>query len=135
MLAKAALRAHHVSLCIADLARSRAFYGDVLGLAEIERPDFGFPGAWYQAGDVQLHLITAPPGVDVGRPPAKLSPLAAHLAFQIDDYVAARDALRASGLEVLETRAEVGQMWVRDPDGNVIELIVSPGRAGPARGA
>jgi hypothetical protein len=32
--------------------------------------------------------------------------------------------LKARGITVLETNAEVGQMWVRDPDGHIIELIV-----------
>ena len=30
------------------------------------------------------------------------------------------------GLEVLETSPTVGQMWVQDPDGNIIELIAPP---------
>jgi catechol 2,3-dioxygenase-like lactoylglutathione lyase family enzyme len=129
-----AKRAHHTSLCITDLERSRRFYGGVLGLEEIPRPDFGFPGAWYQSGDIQLHLIAAPASVDVGSRPAKPSPLAAHLAFQIDDYASARDALRAAGLAVIETSAEVGQLWVADPDGNVIELILPGGRLGQRPG-
>ena len=52
--------AHHVSLDTADLAASKRFYGDLLGLAELERPDFGLPGVWYQAGPVQLHIIQVP---------------------------------------------------------------------------
>jgi glyoxylase I family protein len=115
--------AHHVSLVIEDVERSRAFYGGVLGLPEAARPDLGFPGAWYQAGAVQLHLIVPPPGVDTGARPEKLSPIAPHLAFAIDGYDATRDALRAAGLEVVELGRAAGQMWVADPDGNIIELI------------
>jgi glyoxylase I family protein len=29
---------HHVSLTVTDLARARTFYGEVLGLPELERP-------------------------------------------------------------------------------------------------
>src|ERR671935_836556 len=47
---------HHVSVPVTDLARARAFYGEVLELQEIARPPFDFPGAWYQLGDRQLHL-------------------------------------------------------------------------------
>jgi glyoxylase I family protein len=57
--------AHHVSLCVRELEPSREFYGGLLGLPEIERPDFGVPGIWYQAGAIQLHLICAPEGVDI----------------------------------------------------------------------
>src|ERR1700751_5265287 len=46
-----------VSLPVPALERARRFYTDVLGLREIERPPFDFPGAWFQAGAGQLHLI------------------------------------------------------------------------------
>jgi catechol 2,3-dioxygenase-like lactoylglutathione lyase family enzyme len=123
-------RAHHVSLCISDVTRARGFYGGVLGLPEIERPDFGFPGAWYQAGEIQLHLIVAPPGVDVGARPAKISPVAGHTAFEIEDYETVRADLAARGIEAIGLGAGVGQLFVRDPDGNVIELIRPGGRLG-----
>ena len=32
--------------------------------------------------------------------------------------------MKARDIPVLETNAEVGQMWIRDPDGHIIELIV-----------
>jgi catechol 2,3-dioxygenase-like lactoylglutathione lyase family enzyme len=127
------LRAHHASLSCSDVARSRAFYGEVLGLSEIARPDFGFPGAWYQAGEIQLHLIQVPEGVDVGQAPARTNPLAHHVAFEIEDYETARDALLAHGIPAIETGAEVGQLFVQDPDGNVIELIRPGGRLGRRR--
>ncbi len=123
-------RAHHVSFSVAEIDRSRAFYGDLLGLPEIERPDFGFPGAWYQAGDVQVHLIQAPQGAPTGTPPAGISPVANHAAFEIEDYTAVAQTLRDRGIPLVETGAEVGQMFLQDPDGNVIELIQPGGRLG-----
>jgi glyoxylase I family protein len=122
--------AHHFSICAADIEDARGFYGGILGLAEIERPDFGFPGAWYQAGDVQLHIIVAPEGVDVGRRPPQLTPIAGHIAFEIDDYEKAKAHLEGAGVEVLGLGAKVGQMFVRDPDGNVVELIQPGGQLG-----
>ena len=122
--------AHHVSLVVGEIARSREFYGGLIGLAEIERPDFGFPGAWYQAGPVQLHLIEAPEGVDLGRPAPTLTPIAAHLAFEIEDYERARERLEAAGLEVMGLGVEVGQLFARDPDGNLLEFIQPGGRLG-----
>lgn len=127
------LRGHHVSFAVRDLAASRRFYGELLGFGEIPRPELGVPGTWYQVGDTEVHLIQTPAGVETGAPPPTLSPLANHAAFQIDDYEAAVSALRARGLEVLETSGAMGQLWVRDPDGNVIELI-KPRGAREARG-
>lgn len=119
------LRAHHMSFPIRDLARSRAFYEGVLGLEPIQRPEFPFAGAWYQAGAAQVHLIVPPEGIDVGAAPPVLNPMARHAAFAIEDYAATLAHLKAHGLEVFETTPENGQMWVRDPDGHIIELIVA----------
>ena len=118
-----ASRVHHVSFPIADLARARDFYEGVLGLAPIARPAMGIQGVWYRAGDTEVHLIVTPPGHEVGARPPKLTPLGPHTAFAIDDYAETLAALRAKGVEVLETSAQAGQMWIRDPDGNVFELI------------
>jgi glyoxylase I family protein len=115
----------HVSFPVRDLAASLAFYRDVLGFAEIPRPDLGFPGAWLRAGDAEVHLIARAPGVPVGEPPPALNPMAQHTAFRIADYEGALARLRTHGLQVLETGPATGQMWVQDPDGHVIELIAA----------
>ena len=49
---------NHISLTVTHLDRAKAFYyGDVLGLREIARPNFKFPGVWYAlGGDLSLHL-------------------------------------------------------------------------------
>jgi len=117
--------AHHTSFPVRDLARSRAFYEGVLGLKEKPRPpQLTFPGAWYQAGACEVHLIQVAEGLDVGAPAPALNPLARHEAFAVSDYAETVAHLKAHGLEVLEAGAEAGQMWVRDPDGHIIELIV-----------
>ncbi len=47
----------HISVTVTDLERAKAAYGGVLGLQEIARPNFGFPGAWYTlGGGLSLHL-------------------------------------------------------------------------------
>lgn len=55
----------HVNLLIDAgddaLPRARAFYQELLGLVPLERPantDSGNPGAWYQCGVQQLHLLS-----------------------------------------------------------------------------
>ncbi len=120
-----ARRLHHASFPVSDLERSRAFYQDVLGLEPIERPDLGFPGAWFRAGGCEVHLIVPFEGMDVGTRPVGLNPMAVHTAFTIDEYSPIVARLKAAGLEVLELGEDAGQLWVRDPDGNVIELIVA----------
>ncbi|MCH2185004.1 VOC family protein [Myxococcota bacterium] len=120
MLTKAA---HHYSLVVSDVEKSKKFYTDLLGLSEIPRPDFGIPGVWYQAGPVQLHLIQVPEGVDVGMVSPALTPLAAHIAFEIDNYERVEAELQAVGIELQAAGGRAGQIFVRDPDGNTIEFI------------
>ena len=113
---------NHISFSVSDLDASLHFYRDILGLVDIPRPDFGIPGAWLGAGDAHVHLIARPEGADVGTPPDSLTPIACHQAFGVEDYQKTLDHLKSHGLEVLETSPEQGQMWVRDPDGYVIEF-------------
>jgi glyoxylase I family protein len=120
---------NHISFPVRDLARSVHFYCDVLGLAPIPRPDLPFPGAWLAHNGIQVHLIQPPEGVELGSPPPSLNPLGGHVAFSIVDYDAVVSALHDAGIETLEAGTEVGQLWVRDPDGHLVELIASrPGR-------
>jgi catechol 2,3-dioxygenase-like lactoylglutathione lyase family enzyme len=47
---------HHVSINVDDVDKALDFYVGTLGLVpRPDRPDFGFPGAWLNAGDQQVH--------------------------------------------------------------------------------
>jgi catechol 2,3-dioxygenase-like lactoylglutathione lyase family enzyme len=111
---------HHTSINVRDIDRSRQFYERVLGLQAIERPDLGMPGRWYGIGAGQLHLIQCEP---MGMP---IDPSGPHFAIQVDDLDAARRELAAAGLEVLDPGND--QLWVRDPDGNVVEITTGARR-------
>ncbi len=121
---------NHVSFPVRDLERAVHFYRDVLGLTPLPRPDLPFPGAWLGWNGIQVHLIVPPAGAPLGSPPPSLNPLGGHIAFSIDDYDGVVASLHGAGIETLEAGSEVGQLWVRDPDGHLIELIAArPGRA------
>lgn len=110
-----ALGIHHVSINVTDVDAALAFYTEVLGLAvNDERPDFGFAGAWLDAGGQQIHLIGAPTPQNLGQ----------HLALQVSDLPAAVAELRAQGIEVTDP-SPVGpgrQSFLVDPSGNAVEL-------------
>jgi catechol 2,3-dioxygenase-like lactoylglutathione lyase family enzyme len=119
-------RLHHVSLCVTDLARAKQFYGAVLGLREVFRPDLGFGGAWYELGDGQLHLIVHPPTRTL-RGTREIDGRDGHVAMRVADYAAAVAHLREQGVEVIvspRNKTPWSQVYFTDPDGNVIELNV-----------
>lgn len=116
-------RVHHVSFPVTDLERARSFYEGILELEPIARPEMGLGGMWYRAGDAEIHIICTPDGADVGTRATGLTPLGPHTAFQVDDYQKALDKLLTHGVEIVKTSPERGQMWIRDPDGNVFEMI------------
>lgn len=109
------LGVHHVSINVADVAAARAFYVGRLGLVErSDRPDFGIPGAWLDAGDQQLHLIETQVPEDKGQ----------HFAVRVADLDATVAELREAGLQVGDP-SPVGtgrQAFVHDPSGNLVEL-------------
>ena len=51
----------HASLLVSDTRRSVEFYRNILGLNPNQsRPDLGYPGAWLDIGEQQIHLIELP---------------------------------------------------------------------------
>ena len=124
---------HHVSLPVTDLERSRRFYREILGLVEIERPPFPFPGAWFQLGDRQLHLIVAEDPTLRGT--KGLEPRDIHLAVRVRSYGDALASLRGKGyhedadeddpLRILVLPRSVAgfpQLYLLDPDRHLIEI-------------
>ena len=118
---------HHTAFCVTDLQRAKWFYGEVLALKEVDRPAFPFGGAWYELGDGrQLHLIVHARPLTL-RGTRDIDARDGHIALRIGDYDAARAHFRAHGVECLERPDNVTpwkQLYVTDPDGNIIELNV-----------
>jgi catechol 2,3-dioxygenase-like lactoylglutathione lyase family enzyme len=107
-------RVDFVSIAVRDLARARAFYGEVLAL-----PPGGPAPDVFVAGNVTLALWA--PEAD-GEP---FSANQAGLALRVADVAAARHALEAEGVEFLGDTVDTGvchMAFLRDPDGNVLIL-------------
>ena len=107
----------HASVIITDVERSRRFYRDILGLCEINKPrTFDFVVLWFQLGGTQLHLL-------LKDRPDTFSPR--HFALRVTNAASARAECREKGLPVEETTPIPGadRFFIRDPDGNRIEII------------
>ena len=50
----------HVTIVVNDLAATKHFYGELLGLQEAKRPDWEAPGVWYRIGAAALHVQVKP---------------------------------------------------------------------------
>ncbi len=123
---------HHVSLAVTDLAAARRFYGEVLGLREIPRPAFPFAGAWYQLGDRQLHLIVHSAARTL-RGTRQIDSHDGHVALRVTSYTQAKAHLEAHGVafrDRYDNHTPWAQLYVTDPDGNVIELNAERGGVG-----
>lgn len=119
------MRLHHVSLIVADTGRAVAFYRDILQLPVIERPDLGFPGAWFGVEGQQIHLLELPnPDPVDGRPPH--GGRDRHVAFVTQELDAVIARLEAVGIAYTRSRSGRTAVFCRDPDGNGIELIAAP---------
>src|SRR5437870_500165 len=96
--------------------RARAFYCELLGLRELEKPEplRARGGLWLEVGALQVH-IGAEDGVD-------RSKTKAHLAYEVDDLEAWRAKLAAARVEVTDGIQIAGfrRFELRDPFGNRI---------------
>jgi lactoylglutathione lyase len=114
----------HIGIRVHDMARTRAFY---------ER--LGFEWAWGPVGPEPVAAMTHPSGLELNfilnardaKAPNILMDVPekhagiTHIALQIKDVAATKAALTASGIAISGTRGAAA-LFVRDPDGNVIEL-------------
>jgi catechol 2,3-dioxygenase-like lactoylglutathione lyase family enzyme len=98
-----------------DLAR--AFYGGLLGLVEIPKPEAlrGRGGVWFDAGGLDLHV-----SVEEGRGEGDRL---RHFGLECAELGAVRERLVAAGVVIDEGRAAPWKrFFVRDPFGNRMEI-------------
>lgn len=115
----------HAHLKVADLERSLAFYRDVLGFTVTQR--LGTQAAFLSAGGYHHHLGLNTWESAGGSPPARGTTGLFHVALLYPTRVTLADALRRLIVArvPLDGAADHGvseALYLRDPDGNGIEL-------------
>jgi catechol 2,3-dioxygenase-like lactoylglutathione lyase family enzyme len=120
---------HHMNLIISDrdLEKARDFYGRVLGVPEIKRPNIGSPGLWFGLHSNELH-ISVNPKLKAGRTGMSLvgqqrGKEGRHVAFtlsgSLDDIA---QHLEAEGIPYVRGTGGLPQIFCEDPSGNFLEL-------------
>lgn len=133
---------HHTSISTRNLERQLRFYRDLLGLKQVldtqiaDNPAFdqvvGLEGArargvFLQAGNafIEFWEYAAPEG----KPPIEDRPVCdaglTHLCFDIADLESAYQKLAPAGVPFVSPPQHLGSVitcYIRDPDGNLIEL-------------
>ncbi len=110
----------HVQLAMPAGAEpeARRFYGELLGLAEIAKPEplAQRGGCWFTGAGTIIHL-----GVEAQFSPARK----AHPALLVDDLEACRQRLERAGVPITPdyTLPDVRRFYAADPFGNRIEFI------------
>jgi catechol 2,3-dioxygenase-like lactoylglutathione lyase family enzyme len=142
----AAAVVNHIGHCVGDLDRAKQFYVGVFGFVpwfEITPPDegsdrllglaapLGMTASYLRLGDVVLELLSFRDRA-VHRPePARVMDQVGltHLSMAVDDIATTCAAVVDHGGEVL-AQTDIGvAVFVRDPEGQLIELLPTSYRA------
>ena len=117
----------HFSLSVSDVAKSIAFYRDILGMEMINR--VGDRMAFLRCGKDIFVIVRSDNAVEA----AAKTPEQCHQAFIVEarDFDESVHSLEQAGVDVVkvETREEFDSVfrgrscYFRDPDGNVLEVI------------
>lgn len=119
----------HVTIICDDLDATRRFYVDFLGMTEVQRPSFKFPGLWFQTGSVQIHATQQSPeaGQAGWAKAGTVTSRGHHFAFAVDDVAKTLEIVEAHGIRIaspLQQRPDgYKQLYLYDPDNHVIELV------------
>ena len=98
-------------------AEARHFYGGLLNLREIPKPESirSRGGCWFDAGGLDVHVSTDPAHAERAEP--------RHFGLEVADVAALQKRLEAAGVVIDPGRpAPWKRFFVRDPFGNRIEL-------------
>ncbi len=117
----------HLAINVRDLDAAKVFYGELLGLPELPRPESvaaQFRSVWYLLGNAELHVVENP-----DFQPLK-SPLGPHFAVACDDFATASKRFAEMGAPIMFGPGKgadgIERIVLKDPTGNVVEVIDLP---------
>lgn len=113
----------HCSLIVSNTSEALEFYQGVLDLElDKSRPDLGYPGAWLQLGNSQIHLLEVPNPDSVDDRPEH-GGRDHHVALQVSALDIIVQRLDEAGITYSMSKSGRKALFCRDSDGNAIELV------------
>jgi catechol 2,3-dioxygenase-like lactoylglutathione lyase family enzyme len=119
----------HIAIKTRDLAATVKFYCEVLGLLEVARPDFGYPGAWISVpspgGGAIVHVYAGGPALGADGVAPLGTAAIDHVSLVASGYHDYIKRFRDAGLdwrEFLVPGTSLWQLFVYDPSGVQLEL-------------
>ena len=112
---------HHVAVKTQDLDGTDRFYTEVLGMTRAHRPEFDFPGSWFDIG----HTMAGWAGLDTEGKVPHGGASVDHIALQARDFDGFKRTFEAEGVDWRQfsiPSANLWQLFVHDPNGVLIEL-------------
>ncbi len=130
---------NHVGHCVADLGRARRFYEAVLGFSfwwQFDVPDdqaagvlrlkppLGLTAVYLIKGGLVLELLAySAPGATAPRGERTMNePGLTHMSLSVDDLDGTLESVTRYGGEVLDDTRAPTVVFIRDPDGQLVEL-------------
>jgi catechol 2,3-dioxygenase-like lactoylglutathione lyase family enzyme len=131
---------NHTGQVVTDLDRSKRFYQEVLGFKfwyEISPPDgptakltgltppLGVTASYLTLDGFVLELMhySVPGATAPFRPRTMNEPGLTHLSISVDDVRATGEKAAAYGGQIIEESDVGGALFIRDPDGQMLELL------------
>lgn len=119
----------HLAIKTEDLALTLAFWCRVVGLREVHRPDFGYPGAWLACpqvgGQAIIHVYAGGPALGgLAQVPCGTAAID-HISLACAGFHAYRARFARARLpwrEFLVPGTSLWQLFVYDPSGVQLEL-------------
>lgn len=113
----------HTSLIVANTKQSLKFYHTILGFSVAKnRPNLGFPGAWLDIGEQQIHLLEVPNPDSTDNRPLH-SGRDRHVAIGIASILQLVTILEKNNIPFTRSSSGRKALFCRDPDRNALEFI------------
>jgi len=113
----------HSSVIVRDTKIALHFYEKILGLkVNHNRPDLGYPGAWLNIGEQQIHLLELPNPDPINNRPAH-GGRDRHTAIATTQFDKLIALLKSNNIEYTLSKSGRKALFCRDPDGNALEFI------------